>query len=124
MNMIDDESQISVAVLEDEFHHQDDGLNWIAEIEPSDSGDELFIPDASESGMGSHLIIEYDRRVEPALQDLHTQGGSTKSKLPEELSADSEGSRMMPIVPDEPHGAADIQEEKYLPYAVMRACQN
>ena len=30
----------------------------------------------------------------------------------------------MPIVPDEPHWAADIQEEKYLPNVVMRACQN
>ena len=31
---------------------------------------------------------------------------------------------MMPMVPGEPHWAADIQEEKYLPYVVTRACQN
>ena len=30
----------------------------------------------------------------------------------------------MPTLPDEPHWAADIEEEKYLPYVVMRACMN
>ena len=73
--------------------------------------------------MGSPAIIGDDRRVEPALQDLHMQGGSTKSRFPEELSAGSEGPRM-PTVPNYPPWAADIEEEKYLPYIVMRACMN
>ncbi len=30
----------------------------------------------------------------------------------------------MPTVPDEPHWAADMEEETYLPYVVMRACMN
>ena len=122
MNAIVDED-LFVAVLEDEYCDQDDGFNWIAEIDPSDSGDETFIPDASESGMESPPITEDDRRVEPALQDHHTQGGSTKSKLPEELSACNARPRM-PTVPDEPHGAADMEEEKYLPCVVMCACMN
>ena len=77
LSKINDEIQIFEAVLEDEFHGEDDGLNWIAKIEPSESGDEPTIPDASESGLGSPPITEDDRRVEPALPDLHTQGGST-----------------------------------------------
>jgi hypothetical protein len=100
MNAIVDE-EMFVAVLEDEYCDQDDGFNWIAEIDPSDSGDETFIlyPDASESGMESHPITEDDRRVEPALQNDHTQGGSTESKLPDELSACNARPRM-PTVPE------------------------
>ena len=38
MNAIVDED-LFVAVLEDEYCDQDDGFNWIAEIDPSESGD-------------------------------------------------------------------------------------
>ena len=65
--------------------------------------------------MESPQITEDDRRVGPALLDLNIQGGSAKSKLPEELSADSVEPRMKPIPLDAPQWAKDIQEERYPP---------
>ena len=114
LSKIDGEIQIFDAVLEDEFHGEDCGLNWIAEIEPSENGDESIIPDASESGtgMGSPPITEDDRRVEPASPDLHTQGGSSMPKLPEEDSMRYDKPNRMPTLPDVPHWAKDMQEEK------------
>ena len=89
----------------------DEKPSWIAETEASEIGETPAITDVSESGMESFPITEDDRRVELALPDLHMQGGSTKSKHPEEDSTVRDELRAYPILLDAPHWGRDIEEE-------------
>ena len=115
------DAEILVAETEDDGGDCDDeGFNCVPEVEPSEADDDSSHVWSVED---SPPVTDDASRGRPAVNDHHTQGGSTKSKLPEELSACS-ARRRMPTLPDEPHWAADIEEEKYLPYVVMRACMN